>query len=47
MDLEIVILSEVRQKDKYRIPLRRGILKKGTNELYKAETGSQPSKTNL
>lgn len=33
IDLKVIIPSEVRQKDKYRIPLRRGILKKGTNEL--------------
>ena len=51
MDLEIIILSEVSQteKDKYHmISLICGILKYDTNELiYKTETDSQTSKTNL
>ena len=44
MDLEIIILSEVSQteKDKYKIPLIRGILKTDKNELiYKTEIDSQ------
>ena len=44
MDLEVVILSEVSQKerDKYIISLICGILKNGTNELiYKTEIESQ------
>ena len=51
MDLEIIILSEVSQteKDKYcMISLICGIQKDDTNELiYKTETDSQTSKTNL
>ena len=51
MDLEMIILSEVSQaeKDKYHmISLICGILKNDTNELvYKTETDSQTSKTNL
>ena len=54
MDLEIIILSEVnqREKDKYcMISLICGISKKknnDTNELfYKTETDSQTQKTNL
>ena len=51
MDLEIIILSEVSQteKDKYHmISLICGIQKNDTNELiYKTETDSQTSKTNL
>ena len=45
MDLEIVILSEVRQTEKdkrHMILLTCGILKNGTNELiYKIEIESQ------
>ena len=44
MDLEIIILSEISQKekDKYMILLICGILKNGTNELiYKIETDSK------
>ena len=45
MDLEIIILSEVRQteEDKYHmISLISGILKNGTNELiYRTERDSQ------
>ena len=51
MDLEIIILSEVRQteEDKYHmISLISGILKNGTNELiYRTERDSQTQKTNL
>ena len=51
MDLEIVILSEVSQKEKdkyHMISLISGILKNDTNGLiYKTETDSQTSKTNL
>ena len=50
MDLEIIILSEISQKekDKYMILLICGILKNGTNELiYKIETDAQTLKTDL
>ena len=49
MDLEIIILSEVNQKEKYHmISLIRGIFKNDTNELiYKTEIYSQTQKTNL
>ena len=51
MDLEIIILSGVSQKDKdkyHMISLICGIQKNDTNELiYKTETDSQTSKTNL
>ena len=51
MDLEIVILTEVSQTEKYKyhmILLICGILKNGTNELiYKIEIKSQMLKTNL
>ena len=43
MELEVIILSEVSQKDKYRIiSLICGILKCDTNErIYKTKTDSQ------
>ena len=43
MELEVIILSEVSQKDKYRIiSLICGILKRDTNErIYKTKTDSQ------
>ena len=50
MDLEIIILSEISQKEKekYMILLICGILKNGTNELiYKIETDAQTLKTDL
>ena len=51
MDLEIVILIEVNQRDKDKYPmisLTCGIYKKDTNELiYKAEIESKIQKTNL
>ena len=50
MDLEIIILSEISQKerDKYHISPIYGIFKNGTNELiYKTEIDSQTQKTNL
>ena len=51
IDLETVIQSEVSQKEKnkyHMISLICGILKNDTNELvYKTETDSQTSKTNL
>ena len=50
MDLEIISLGEVNQKekDKYMISLIHRIFKNDTNELiYKTETYSQTSKTDL
>ena len=49
MDLEIVILSEVSQTEKYcMLLLICGILKKDTNELiYKTETDSQTYRMSL
>ena len=51
MDLEIIILSEVNQKDKgkyHMISLICEILKNGINELiYKTEIDPQTQKTNL
>ena len=53
MDLEIIILSDVRQREKHKyhmISLICGIKKKkkDTNELiYKTEIDSQTQKTNL
>ena len=42
MDLEIIILSEVRQEKYHMISLIRGIFKNDTNELiYKTEIYSQ------
>ena len=48
MDLEIIILSVVRQKDRYHMTsLRCGIFQNNTNEfVYKTETNSQ-SKLNV
>ena len=48
MDLETVILSEVRQRKTNMVSLIYGILKNNTNELiYKTEMDSQTSKTKL
>ena len=51
MNLQMIALSEVSQKEKDKYPmisLPCRILKKHTNELiYKRETDSQTSKTNL
>ena len=51
MDLEIIILGEVSQKEKDKycvISLTCGILKNGTNELiYKTKIDLQTLKTNL
>ena len=48
MDLEIIILSEVRQRQNNMILILCGILKTDKNELiYKAELEPQIQKTNL
>ena len=42
MDLEIVILSEVRETEIYDIPYMRNLKRNDTNEIiYKIETHSQ------
>ena len=47
LDLEIIILSEVREKDKHHITYMQN-LKNVTNELiYKTEIGLQTLKTNF
>ena len=48
MDLEMIILSEVRQKDKYHLisPIC-GILNDANELIQKTERDSQTSKTNL
>ena len=49
MDLEIIILSEVSQKekDKYDIPYMWNLKKDANEFIYKTETDSQMQKTNL
>ena len=48
MGIEIIILSEISQKDKYHDMPYMQTLKNSTHKhVYKAETGSQTQNTNL